>query len=332
MGTSSIGSGRDYPDLPTWASNEVTGTLTEDVIAEVYDDDTLNSTTTLNCTPNGNNIIIRPATGQAFYEAAGSPDNALGIDGSNGIMLDSSSNITLFDIQCSNVQFQGLQVGLWDANGTIFNSTTSYTLDKCYIQKNGGNISTADEAMRGPFDATNCVFFYSTQIDDVDNEMFYVDSDSSLISCTVGRSSPVADVNSRFATIDSGATLSCLNTLVGGWADGFNGAGTLNGDYCALTTDGSGWSLLNNSQTSQSYTSMVRDPSSGPGDYDQDFRAITSSALDGNGTAIGTPAIDIYNQLRANPPWIGAHEVFTGGPGSSGATVIRPSRAFLLGL
>ena len=308
MATKTIGAtARDYADVAAWIVYLEALTFTEDEIGEHYGltdgEEVITSSNVFSSSvSNGSNrVILRAAAGESFNDHADKATNPIAYDASKGAGIRTATVfVQVIDIQIQHVTLKGMQ----------FKKTSNYGL-------------LLDAGFTGDHLFEECIFHFES------NESYalflYRDTSdiSTLRNCAILTEQigiNVDELNIEFVTalyigggssqfIDSSYSatsgISVKDTAAFGFSDFIDvdaaGAGSNNATDLAAVGFGS------SNQVNLTIADEIESVTGGS----EDLRAKSTGNLPGNGVALATTT-DILEQNRANPPYIGCHEIEAG--------------------
>lgn len=314
MATATIGAtGRNYT-TPQGLFDDLVGTLTEQEIGDCYADDVFNitsqQTTSGINTSSTNDLILRAASTQAFYDNITAGTDALQYDSNNGVAFESSTAYlgAMFNIATvTDFTMEGLQIyvhatdcrAIGDARGTT-NNIGIYLKRLIVdgeqgsgfaqiISTSGGQNDTTDWAVintlivcRGPASAHALRQFGRGQ----------------YVGCTIAgtAASPTNDGLVGGYTTGKGG---CINCAFFGFGNPTNNAAL---DITNCETDATAWDAtgtLTNAGTSKTYADQFEDITGGHGL--EDWTTKAGSDLEGAGADEALQEnIDIFGNTRTN--------------------------------
>lgn len=321
MATHTIGTGGNFSTAQAW-EDDIPGTLTEQRIGQVLNEELVVGGTVIDfsahVTTSSFNIILEADEGASFKDHANVRTNALRYNASNGAALrnsSSSGNVINFSGASDHVTVRNLQLK-HDGTGTYNYAVSVAAHGSTMLFKDliiEGTQNSGSFAVVYHFGETfvNCLIVQrGTAANGIMNAST---NQATIIGCTVVRPSNITAAGVGIYPDYDGDIVK--DTIVAGFTTDYQtrGSGTTNTDYNAtdLSDGASGFpdpGTDHNVYSMPFTTSTFVQPSDSGGTHD--FRAVSSSVVDGTGVYDGTNSPnDISGFARSDPPEIGVWEL-----------------------
>ena len=305
--TKSIGSGggRDYSTLQAWEDALPANLVTDGnaQVGECYNDSEFTAKLSISgqTTNSTNNITLKAASGQSFYDHANKLTNRLAYNQSNGVAIRTTASYdgTVILVDTNNVTLRGLQVkstGVGTFTISHNGGPTGFVIDKCIVS--GVSRSNLNSFVVGIYGSTSNRITNSLVILDSNaaNSLLQLGLGAKAINCTLVRPSN-RTAGGRVATAPY-ATSTIRNCAIFGFTSAPSGTFDSDGHNVTDYTSAPG---STGNVTSATYANQFVQSSTGSSV--EDFRIVgTGADLDDAGVTDTTniPAgDDIVGQTRS---------------------------------